>query len=223
MNQSVSQPTAASPSGGATAPNTQRKPMGFLDFLGGIASTAASFIPGVGGLVAGGLGHLISGVSQSNQQNQAASAAQASTGAQNQIAGQLSSGPALGGLIQAEKAGITSAVDNSNAANPGKLMMDLFGGAISNAISGVAQQRNAGLASAADIYKGTGATAQQAATAGGNAWQPLANWATANAPKPATGSGSAQDTSTQGNGGLPVPNSAFAPIGGNATPSGPGA
>ncbi len=229
MNQAVSQPTAASPTGGATEANSLRKPMGFLDFLGGIASTAASFIPGVGGIVAGGLGKLISGVSQSNAQNAAANAAQAGTNAQNSLAGSLASGSALAPLIKQEQAGITSAVDNSNAANPGKLMMDLFGGAISNAISGVAQTRQAGQVDAAGIYQNTTNRAQTAATAGGNAWQPLANWGASLKPKTpatpgtttATGAGSPQSTSDgQDNGGITVPNSAFASIGGNATPSG---
>lgn len=226
MEQSVSQPSAASPPSGTTAPNTLRKPQGFLDFLGGIASMAAPFIPGIGGIVAKGAGALFSGLGTQNAQNQAANAAQAGTNAQNSLAGSLASGSALAPLIKQEQAGITSAVDNSNAANPGKLMMDLFGGAISNAIGGVASQRQSGQEAASNIYGQTGQVARTAATAGGNAWQPLANWATSNAPKPqtpgtpgtATGAGS-----TAADNSIPVPNSAFAPIGGNATPSGPGA
>src|SRR3981081_1533403 len=183
MHQSLSQPTAASPisPGGAGTPqNSTRKPQSFLGFLGGLLPVAASFIPGIGPIASKamtGIGSLLGGISQQNQQNAAAGAAQASTGAQNAIAGQRAGGPNLGQQTRRPRAGITSAVDNSNAANPGRLMMDLFGGAISNAIAGDASQRNAGLSNAAGIYQGTGATAQQAATAGGNPWQPLAKLA----------------------------------------------
>lgn len=163
--------------GGPNMEQGMRKPQGFLGFLGNIASIAAPFIPGVGGLVAKGVGALAGTVSGMQAQDQADKAFGAATGAQTGIAGELARGPQLDPLINQEKAGISSAVSNSNVANPGRLIADLFGSAITNAIGGVTQGRNQALGEAANIYSGVGSLAADAAKSVGNPFDPLATWA----------------------------------------------
>lgn len=171
MDQTA-QPPSTSPANmssdtkGATAPNSIRTTQGagsFFSTLGGISSAIGTVYPPAA--IAGAAFSAIGGM---QAQGAASAAAAASTANQNNIAGQLASGPALSPLIKQEQSGITQAVQNSNAANPGKLLMDMFGQSISNAIGGVAQQRNTGLNDAANIYKNTGDSATTAATAQGN-------------------------------------------------------
>jgi hypothetical protein len=162
---SVPTPSSSSASGapvtGAGSTDSSRATQSFLSSILPIATVAANFIPGVGPLVSAGLG-VVSGIVAKNAAQQAANAA---LGNQSQIASELASGPNLDPLIKQEQAGITSAVENSNAANPGKLLMDSLGGAFSNAISGVASGRNSALTSAAGIYGGQGTAAQSQAAA----------------------------------------------------------
>lgn len=192
MDQSAPNPLASQP--GATGQNATRQTQGIFSFLSGIlpiASVAANLIPGVGPLISAGLGAITGSVNQ-NKANQAAGAANS---AQAGIAQQLASGPQLDPLIKQEQAGISSAVQNSNAANPGKLMADLFGGAFSSAIGGVASNRTQALEDASNIYGGQATAATTAANAQGNPFTALAAAITPNTPgSPGTGllSGGAQ-------------------------------
>jgi hypothetical protein len=171
MDQSAPQPQGPNvTAGGATAPNATRHTSDFWSSFLPIAAVAANFIPGVGPIVSAGLGAVSSQISK----NAAQHAANAALGNQSALAGQMATGASLSPLITQEKAGITSAVNNSNAANPGKLLMDLFGGAITNAIGGVSSNRLAGQEAAAGIYGGQGTAAQQSAAAAPNPFTSIA-------------------------------------------------
>jgi hypothetical protein len=207
MDQTAQAPTPNTT--GATAPNSVRTTQSagsFFSSLGGLASAIGTVVPG-----ASILGGLFSAIGGSQAQQAASAASAASTANQNAIAGQLATGPSLAPLIKQEQAGITSAVNNSNAANPGKLLMDLFGQSISNAIGGVASQRNTGLNDAANIYKNTGDAATTAATSQGN---PFGGLGTALSGLTGAGAGG----STTGTFGLNVPTPS--PLGGVATGAG---
>jgi hypothetical protein len=70
---------------------------------------------------------------------------------------------------------MTSAVGHANTANPGKTLLDAFGGAYQNAIGGVASGRNQALEGASGIYGGIAQNATNAASAIGNPWSSLSS------------------------------------------------
>jgi hypothetical protein len=168
MDQTAPQPSGA-PATGATAQNATRKPSGFLSFLGSVAAVAAPFLgplAPVAALAGAGLNAL--GAQQT--QNSANAAAQAATGNETALAQQIAQGPPLAPLIKQEQAGLSSAVDHANTANPGKTLLDGMGQAFTNAIAGVTQGSDQALGSAAGIYGNVGQAATSAAQAQGNPW-----------------------------------------------------
>ncbi len=170
--QTPGAPAAPQAQGGATGQNATRKPSDFLGFLGGLGSVA-SMIPGPIGMIGGLVGGLANGIKGQNAKNSANAAANAATQSESAIAQNLVNGPDLAPLIKEEQAGMTSAVGHANTANPGKTLLDAFGGAFQNAIGGVASQRNQALESASNIYGGIGKNATDAASAVGNPWSSL--------------------------------------------------
>lgn len=170
MDQTAKVPGANAPN--ATAQNATRKPEGFLSFLGGLGSVA-SLVPGPIGMIGGLVSGIAGGIEGQNAKNSANAAANAATQNEVGLAQNLASGPDLAPLIKAEQAGMSQAVDNANTANPGKTLLDAFGQSFTNAIGGVASQRNQGQEDAAGIYQNVGTAATNASTAIGNPWSSL--------------------------------------------------
>ncbi len=170
MDQTAKVPGANAPN--ATAQNATRKPEGFLSFLGGLGQVA-SLVPGPIGMIGGLVSGIAGGIGGQNAKNQAGAAANAATQNEVGLAQNLASGPNLDPLIKAEQAGMTQAVNNSNAANPGKTLLDAFGGAFQNAIAGVTEGRQRGQEAAAGIYGNVGQQATNASAAIGNPWSSL--------------------------------------------------
>ena len=175
MDQTAQAPTGAT-APNATAPNAapgaKRKPQDALGVIGGLGS-AASVVPGPIGVIGGIVGGIANGIQAQNAKKAAVAAANAATQNESVIAQDLVNGPELAPLIKEEQAGMTSAVQNANTANPGKTLLDAFGGAFQSAIGGVASGRNQALESAAGIYGTEAAAATSAANAIGNPWSGL--------------------------------------------------